>query len=100
MSTPRIALGELAVAVQSAVEQALSKHGAVPVEKLWVGFVVADNIATPESAQQVATVLAKEGGVKAEASVGQLGVTAEGETRERVLPRRIIGLIFDPHLPR
>ena len=63
MSTPRIALGELAVD-QSAVEQALSKHGAVPVEKLWVGFVVADNIATPASAQQVATVLASQGGIK------------------------------------
>jgi hypothetical protein len=101
MSTPRIPLAELAVAVQNAVEQALSKQGAVPVEKLWVGFVAPDNIATPESAQQIANVLTREGGIKAEASIGQLGASALGAAaQEHVVQRRIIGLIYDPKLPK
>lgn len=100
MSAPRIPLGELATAVQNAVEQALSKYGKVPVDKLWVGFVAPDNIATPESAQQVATVLSREGGIKAEPSVGQLSVAVAGAAQERVLPRRIIGLIYDPKSQR
>ena len=84
MSAPRVPLNELAAAVQSAVEQTLAKHGAVPIEKLWVGFVAPDKIATPESAQQVANVLAKEAGVKAQASVGQLGGVAVGAAQAQV----------------
>ena len=47
MSAPRVPLNELAAAVQNAVEQTLAKHGTVPIEKLWVGFVAPDKIATP-----------------------------------------------------
>jgi hypothetical protein len=100
VSTHRIPLGELAAAVQSAVEQALSKHGVVPVDKLWVGFVAPDSIATPESAQKVANVLSKEGGIKADPSVGQLGATDVGAAQERAVPLRIIGLIYDPKLQK
>jgi hypothetical protein len=100
MSTHPIPLGELAAAVQNAVEQALSKHGAVSVDKLWVGFVAPEAIATSESAQKVASLLSKEGGIKAEPSVGQLGVIAAGGAQEHAVPQRIIGLIFNPKLPK
>lgn len=96
MSTPRIQLTELAAAVQSAVQQTLAKHGAVPVDKLWIGFVAPENLATAESAQQVAQVLAKEGGVKAQGSVAQLGGAAAGVAQAQIPPHRIIGLIFEP----
>src|SRR5580704_1257786 len=96
MSTPHVPLNELAAAVQNAVQQTLAKHGAVPIEKLWVGFVAPDKIATPESAQAVANVLAKAGGVAAQASVGQLGGAAVGAAQEHVVPHRIIGLIYEP----
>lgn len=96
MSTPHVPLNELAAAVQNAVQQTLAKHGAVPIEKLWVGFVAPDKVATPESAQAVANVLAKAGGVAAQASVGQLGGAAVGAVQEHVVPHRIIGLIYEP----
>ena len=48
MSTPPIQLENLAVAVQSAVQQVLAQHGAVPINKIWVGFVAPDNLATIE----------------------------------------------------
>ena len=48
MSTPRVNLTELAVAVQNAVQQTLAKHGAVPVDHLWVGFVAPEAVANLE----------------------------------------------------
>jgi hypothetical protein len=96
MSAPRVPLNELAAAVQNAVEQTLAKHGAVSIEKLWVGFVAPDKIATAESAQQVANVLAKEAGVRGQPSVGQLGGAAVGAAQAQVTPHRIIGLIYEP----
>jgi hypothetical protein len=96
MSTPRIQLTELAAAVQSAVQQTLAKHGAVPVDKLWVGFVAPDKVATADSAQLVAQVLAKEGGVQAQGSVAELGGAAAGAAQANIPPHRIIGLIFEP----
>jgi hypothetical protein len=86
MSAPRVPLNELAAAVQNAVS----------IEKLWVGFVAPDKIATAESAQQVANVLAKEAGVKGQPSVGQLGGAAVGAAQAQVTPHRIIGLIYEP----
>jgi hypothetical protein len=99
MSSPRIPLAELSVAVRNAVEQVLSKHDAASVEKLWVGFVAPENLATSESAQKVANALTKEGNITAEASVGQLSATQAGTAQERfqpVVPLRIIGLIYAP----
>src|ERR1700751_3663869 len=100
MSAHRVPLNELAAAVQSAVEQTLAKHGAVSIDKLWVGFVAPDRIATPESAQQVANLLAKEAGIKAQPSVGQRGGAAGGAAQAQVVPHRIIGLIYEPKLAR
>lgn len=65
-----IPVGELEVAVQSAVEQVLGKEGAVPIDKLWVGFVAPENVATQQLANGVA---AKIGGAGAVGSVGSAG---------------------------
>ena len=46
MPNPPIKLEELAAAVQTAVQQTLAKHGAVPINQLWVGFVAPEAIAT------------------------------------------------------
>jgi hypothetical protein len=97
-----LALHELSAAVQSAVEQVLGKHGAVPIDKLWVGFVAPDKIATPEIAGKVAVQLARETGVKAEGSVAQLapapvGAPVHGQQPQALVhPGHIIGLVFSP----
>jgi hypothetical protein len=93
-----VPLNELAVAVQSAVEQVLGKHGAVPIDKLWVGFVAPDNIASLENANKIASLLGKEAGVVVQGSVGQLGGGAVGasHTEAARLPGHIIGLIHKP----
>ena len=95
MATSRVPLNELAVAVQNAVEQALAKHGAVSIDKLWVGFVAPDAIAN-ESAAEIAGILGKEGGVHAQPSVGQIGAGAVGEAKGAIPPHRIIGLVYAP----
>ena len=64
-----VPLGELEVAVQSAVEQVLGKKGAVPIGQLWVGFVAPENIATQQLANEVA---AKIGGPGAVGSIGSV----------------------------
>jgi hypothetical protein len=96
MSTPRVNLTELAAAVQSAVQQTLAKHGAVPIDQIWVGFVAPETLANNASAQAVANLLAKEGGVSAQPSVGQLGGAAAGAAEAHIPPHRIIGLIYEP----
>jgi hypothetical protein len=104
MSHHPIPLSELAVAVQSAVEQVLGKHGAVPIEKLWVGFVAPDNIANAENAGKLAARLGKEGGVQAQASVAQQIVSGEPTTEEAKAQLqkqlRIIGLMYSPRAER
>jgi hypothetical protein len=99
MSAPHVPvpLNELAAAVENAVQQTLAKHGAVPIEKLWVGFVAPDAVATAESAQAVAHALTRGTGVKAEPSVAQLSAqAATGVEARAVPPHRIIGLVFAP----
>jgi hypothetical protein len=97
--SPRIPLNELAAAVQSAVAQVLAKHGAGPIDKLWVGYVAPDLVATEENAGKVAHEIGKEAGQKVTPSVAQLieagGGTAQG-VRAAVPARRIIGLIYEP----
>jgi hypothetical protein len=98
VSNHKIPLHELTVAVESAVKQALAKHGAVPIDQLWVGFVAPDKIATQESAQEVANVLAKEG-INGVPSVGQLGGGAPGAGAAGAHlgpPHRIIGIVYKP----
>lgn len=97
MHTPRVPLSELTAAVENAVQQTLAKHGAVPIEKLWVGFVAPEAVANEKAAGEVAAVLAREAGVAAHGSVAQIGATA-GKAGEALAPsHRIIGLIWDPN---
>jgi hypothetical protein len=96
MPTPPIRLDELAAAVQTAVQQTLAKHGAVPINQLWVGFVAPETIANLENANKVATTLAKEtGAVGAAGSIAQLGAAGPGATPS-IKPGHLIGLIYKP----
>ncbi len=87
-----VPLGELEVAVQSAVEQILGKKGAVPIDKLWVGFVAPDNIATQQLANEIAT---RVGGPGAVGSVAAL-TPAAGAAPEAVKNLHILGYIHKP----
>jgi hypothetical protein len=99
-----VPLNELAAAVQSAVEQVLGKHGAVPIDKLWVGFVAPENIASHENADKIAAQLGREAGITAQGSVAQLGAPAATgggvHTEALKLPGHIIGLVFQPKLEK
>ena len=105
MSHHPVPLNELAVAVQNAVEQVLGKKGAVPIEKLWVGFVAPDAIANQEVAGKVAAQLSREGGVQAQPSVAQQLAHVEAG-KEKVEAAgiqkqiRIIGLVYVPKAER
>jgi len=96
-----IPLNELAVAVQNAVEQVLGKHNAVPIDKLWIGFVAPENIATAELANKLASTLGREGGVHAQGSIGTLGAQVAGAVAPEAAklphpPGHIMGLVFTP----
>ena len=97
-----VPLNELAAAVQNAVEQTLAKHGAVPIEKIWIGFVAPDKIANVETAREVANVLSRGGGLAGEPSVGQIGGAAAGGAEAHALlpPHHIIGLVYKPKLAK
>ncbi len=97
MPAPPIKLDELALAVQSAVQQTLAKHGAVPINQLWVGFVAPETFANLDSANKVATTLAREvGAVGAAGSIAQIGAAAGGTEQLPVKPGHLIGLIYKP----
>lgn len=105
MPTPPIQLENLAVAVQNAVQQVLAQHGAVPINKIWVGFVAPDNLATIENANKIAALLGKEGGIHgAVGSVGQLAAAgAAGEHAAGTVPKppgHIIGIVYQPALKK
>jgi hypothetical protein len=99
MPNPPVPIKELSVAVQNAVQRVLAQHGAVSVDKLWVGFVAPDNLATPDIANKVASELGKEAGVHVQASVAQLSAAAAekpGAHEAAARPGHIIGLVFSP----
>jgi hypothetical protein len=98
---PHLQLNELAAAVQSAVEQVLGKHGAVPIDKIWVGFVAPDNLATAEIAGKIANTIGREGGVTAQGSVATLAAQVAAPASKEAqklppLPGHITGLIYSP----
>ncbi len=97
---PHLPLNELASAVQSAVEQVLGKHGAVPIDKIWVGFVAPENLATAENASKIANTIGREGGVAVQASVGTLAAqgAAAGAQEAHKLPGHILGLVYSPRV--
>jgi hypothetical protein len=89
-----VPLGELEVAVQSAVEQVLGKKGAVPIGQLWVGFVAPENIATQQLANEVAS---RVGGPGTVGSVGTAIQQAGGGARtEALVNLHICGYIHKP----
>lgn len=95
-----IPLNEVAVAVENAVQQALAKHGAVSIDKIWVGFVAPDTIATEANATLVANELSRATGVTGQPSVAQLGAAA-GQQEQHAAhtvtkPGHIIGIVFQP----
>lgn len=97
----KVPLNELAVAVQSAVEQVLAKHGAVTIDKLWVGFVAPDTLQVSQAeAAKIASHIAT--GPAAHASVVALpaGTTTGVHTEALQKPGHIIGLIFQPKLDK
>jgi|SRR5581483_6688260 len=107
MPSTHVPLNELAVAVQNAVQQTLAKHGAVSIDKLWVGFVAPENLATQENAAALAKEIGREAGVSAQPSVAQLaavtgGVQAQEKAHAATPPKppgapgHIIGLVFSP----
>lgn len=96
MPSHSVPLNELNVAVQNAVKQALGKHGAVPIDQIWVGFVAPENVATEEAAGKVAAELAKGASGKVQASVQALASTGAAGAGPKFVPHRIIGLIYDP----
>jgi hypothetical protein len=103
MPTPPIQLENLAVAVQNAVQQVLAQHGAIPINKIWVGFVAPDNLATIENANKVAALLGKEGGIHGGVgSVGQLAAGTAGPQAGGIVkpPGHIIGIVYQPALKK
>ncbi len=95
-----IPLNELNAAVQNAVQQALGKHGAVPIDQLWVGFVAPEAIANEETAAKIATELSKGAAGKVQPSVQVMAPAQDAKAGAQLVPHRIIGLIFDPHTAR
>ncbi len=115
MPQSNLPLSQLNAAVQSAIEQVLAKHGGGPVEKLWVGFVAPEQIATLDNATKIASHISKEIGVQGTPSVAQLGGNvapgASGaaggsgvggghavHTEALQRPGHIIGLVYNPQL--
>ena len=96
----KVPLNELAVAVQSAVDQVLAKHGAVPIDKLWVGFVAPDVLQINQAdATKIASHIAT--GPAAHASVVTLPVGTTGVLAEAIQkPGHIIGLVYQPKLAK
>jgi hypothetical protein len=111
----QVPLKELAAAVQNAVQQTLGKHGAVPIDQLWVGFVAPENIATLENANLVARELGREAHVHVQAQLGTqiaappagaqapathaagAGSTTAGASRPDITkPGHLIGLVYSP----
>ena len=97
MDQHKIPLTEVNAAVQSAVQNVLSKHNIGDIDKLWIGFVAPENIAS-SVANEVATALGKPTAGKVTVSVATAQAVA-GQEAGHALPHalKIIGLIYDPN---
>jgi len=100
MGQHQIPLNEVETAVQSAVQNVLSKHNIGDINKLWIGFVAPENVAT-SVANEVAAALGKGAAGKVTVSVATAEAAA-GQEAAHALPHpvKIIGLIYDPHAPK
>jgi hypothetical protein len=105
MAHPSVPVSELTAAVQNAVEKALAQHGAVSIDKLWVGFVAPEAIATEENARKIAAQLTESAKLTGTPSVATISAPAPAapaaggaQARELRIPNIghiIIGLIFE-----
>ncbi len=105
MPPPNVPLHELNAAVQSAVERVLAQHGALGIDKLWVGFVPPEQFANMDIATKIATQISHTVGVQGTPSVAQLapsaaGGAAGGKEAAPLKPGHIIGLVYNPQLKR
>jgi hypothetical protein len=93
-----VPLGELEAAVKNAVQQALGKAGAVPIDQLWVGFVAPEKIATQQLANEIASIVGGPGSIGSIGSVGGsvAGAVQTGAHKEAVPNLRILGYIHKP----
>lgn len=62
MAPPRIPLHEVTAAVQNAVKQVLEEKGLAGIDRLWIGFVAPDDLASIENATEVAKALGSGAG--------------------------------------
>jgi len=95
MPNPKyVPLGDLEVAVKNAVQQALGKAGAVPIDQLWVGFVAPEKIATQQLANEIASIVGGPGSI---GSIGSVAGAAQGGAHKEAVPNlRILGYIHKP----
>lgn len=102
MSTRPVLLHDLAVLVENAVQQIIEKHGGGPIEKIWVGFVAPDILATNEIATQVAHAIGQHGGVAVTPAIATQAVAAHTgiQTEALIKPGHIIGLVYQPKLAK
>ena len=102
MAPPNVPLHELNAAVQSAVERVLAQHGALGIDKLWIGFVAPEQFANMDTATKVATQISHTVNVQGTPSVAQLAPAAVGAGggKEALPPKpgHIIGLVYNPQL--
>lgn len=102
MSTKPVLLHDLAVLVENAVQQVIEKHGGGPIEKIWVGFVAPETLATPDVAAKVAHAISQHGGLQGTPSIATPVVApATGvQTQALVRPGHIIGLVYQAPLAK
>ena len=104
---PHIPIQELNSAIESAIQKALGQHGGPTIDKLWVGFVAPENIATLEMAGKVAAQITHATGIQGTPSLAQIGGGAPAQaaggavhTDALIKPGHIMGLIYNPQLKR
>ena len=102
MSTRPVLLNELAVLVENAVQQVIEKHGGGPIEKIWVGFVAPEALATEATAATVAKAIGQQTGVQVTPAVATQGIQAAGgvHTEALVKPGHIVGLVYQAKLAK
>jgi hypothetical protein len=102
MSTRPVPLNDLAILVENAVQQIIEKHGGGPIEKIWVGFVAPENLATPAIAAEVAHSIGSHTGVHVTPAMATEAVShpAGAHTEALVRPGHIIGLVYQPKLAK
>lgn len=102
MSTRPVLLQDLAALVENAVQQVIEKHGGGPIEKIWVGFVAPDILATNAVAAEVARSISQHGGMQGTPAIATLPQAPHTgvQTEALVHPGHIVGLVYQPRLAK